>query len=176
MYTVRLIIKYFSDFNIKNIFMKKLIYMCLAVCMFTSIATAQKVTQKDLQGTWKMTNFIGGGLIVDVPLNKISLNPEIESQLTPEQKKQFNDEMSLAMEMFKESYTYIDGNNMRQTMGGKEQKGTFTIKEQGGKQYLVLSEGEGAPAEDIHVSVKDKKLYLTQGEENEKVEFVYMKQ
>lgn len=156
--------------------MKKLIIMCLAICMFTSIATAQKVTEKDLQGTWKMTSFIGGGLIVDVPLNNISLKPEVESQLTPEQKKQFNDERELAMEMFKESYAYIDGNSIRQTMGGKEQKGSFTLKEQDGKQYLVLTESEGSATENIEVSMKDKKLYLTQGAENEKAEFVYVKQ
>lgn len=156
--------------------MKNLIYMCFAIFMFTSIATAQKVTEKDLQGTWKMTNFTAGGIIVDVPLNKISLQPEVESQLTPEQKKQFNDEMSLAMEMFKDSYAYIDGANLRQTMGGQEQKGTFTLKELNGKQYIVLNNGEGAPSEDIMVTIKDKKLYLTQGAENEKAEFVYIKQ
>ena len=156
--------------------MKNLIYMCLAICMFTSIATAQKVTQKDLQGTWKMTSFIAGGLIVDVPTEKISLKPEVESQLTPEQKKQFNDEMSLAMEMFKESYAYIEGNTIKQTMGGQEQKGTFTIKDKDGKQYLVLTENAEGPSEDMLVSIKDKKLYLTQGQESEKAEFVYIKQ
>ena len=156
--------------------MKNLIYLCLAICMFTSIAAAQKVTEKDLQGTWKMTNFVAGGLIVDVPANTVTLQPELASQLTPEQKKQFDEGTSLAMEMFKESYAYIEGKTIKQTMGGKEQAGTFTIKEQDGNQYLVLTENEGSPSEDILVSIKDKKLYLTQGSADDKAEFVYVKQ
>jgi hypothetical protein len=149
--------------------------MCLAICMFTTIATAQKVTEQDLQGTWKMTNFSAGGLMVDVPANKITLKPELESQLTPEQKQQMEEQMDLAMEMFKESYAYIEGKNLRQTMGGQEQKGTFTLKDQDGKQYIVLTVAEGA-TEDMLVSIKDKKLMISQGEGAEAAEFVYIKQ
>lgn len=155
--------------------MKKLIYVCLAMCFFTTIASAQKLTQKDLQGTWKMTAFNAGGLNVDVITEKVTLSPEVEAQMTPETKQQMQAGMQQAMEVFKASFAYVEGNNLRQTMGGQEQKGTFTIKDQDGKQYLVLTQPEGI-TEDILVSMKDKKLYLSQGAGDDAAQFVYAKQ
>lgn len=155
--------------------MKKLIYACLAVLFFTTLVNAQKVAQKDLQGTWKMISFTAGGLNVDIPTEKITLSPEMEAQMTPEVKQQMQDGMKQAMEIFKSSFAYVEGNSLRQTMGGQEQKGSFTMKEQDGKQYLVLTT-EGGTTEDILVTITDKKLHLSQGQGNDAAKFIYAKQ
>ena len=155
--------------------MKKLVYLCVAIC-FSTLATAQKVTQADLQGTWKMISFAGGGVNVDVLAEKFTVDPEIEKQLTAETKQQMELGMLQAMEMFKESYAVIDGANLKQSMGPQEQKGTFTMKEQDGKQFLVLTVA-GAPAtEDLGVSIVDKKLHITQGAPGDAATFIYVKQ
>jgi len=155
--------------------MKKLIALCFTMCFFTAIGTAQKLTQKDLQGTWKMERFSANGIVIDLWAATITLSPELEKQLTAEQKKDIQSGMAQVMEVFKESYAYVDGNNLRQTMGPQEQKGTFTVKDQDGKQFLAFT-SEAGVAEDMAVSIKDKKLYISQGTGAEAAEFIYTKQ
>ena len=154
--------------------MKKLIYMCLALCVFTTIASAQKLTQNDLQGTWKMTSFSSEGIHVDVPTEKVTMSKELESQLTAEMKQQIELSVLQSMEALKESFAYFNGNSIRQTMGPQEQAGTFTMKEADGKQFLALTLADGT-TEDIAIVMKDKSLHLLQGGADG-AEFVYVKQ
>jgi hypothetical protein len=154
--------------------MKKLMFMCIGVCLFTTMAFAQKLTQKDLQGTWKMTAFSSEGISVDVTTEKFTLSKELEAQATPEIKQQIELGILQAMEALKESYAYFDGNNLRQTMGPQEQKGTYTLKEADGKQLLTIALPDGT-SEEIVIAMKDKHLYMVQGGADG-AEFVYIKQ
>ena len=154
--------------------MKKLIYLCLAFCVFTTIASAQKIKQTDLQGTWKMTSFSSEGIHVDVPTEKMTMSKELEGQLTTEMKQQIELSVLQSMDALKDSFAYFDGNNIRQTMGPQEQKGTFTMKEADGKQFLALTLPDGT-TEDIAIEMKDKHLHLLQGGPDG-AEFVYLKQ
>ena len=155
--------------------MKKLIYLCFAMCFFTLVSTAQKFTQQDLQGTWKLTSFSGGGMTIDVVKGKFDLSPELLSQLSESDKMQMDLGMAQAMEMFKESYAEFTGNSLKQNMGPAEHSGTFTLKEEGGKQFLVFTDTAGV-TEDLGVSIKDKSLHLLQGTGAETAELVFIKQ
>jgi hypothetical protein len=154
--------------------MKKLLYLFVACCL-TTVASAQKLTDKDIQGTWKLSSFDAGQLKVDIATEKITLSPEIEAQMTPESKQQMEAGMAQAMEMFKESYAYVEGKNLRQTMGPQEQKGTFEIAFKDNKNVLTLTQADGTK-EDITIAMVDKKLVLTQTEGGSAAIFTYTKQ
>ncbi|AWH83767.1 hypothetical protein HYN59_00955 [Flavobacterium album] len=154
--------------------MKKLMYLFVALCL-TTVASAQKLTEKDIQGTWKLASLEAGGMKIDVVAEKINLSPEQEAKMTPEMKQQMEAGMAQAMEMFKESYAYIDGKNLRQTMGPEEQKGTFVLANKDGKNIITLTKDDGT-TEEITVSIVDKKLHLVQSGEGASADFTYTKQ
>jgi len=137
------------------------------------MAFAQKLTQKDLQGTWKLTSFSSEGISVDVATEKFTLSKDLEAQLTPEMKQGIELGILQIMEALKESYAYFDGNNLRQTMGPQEHKGTFTMKETDGKQFLVVALPDGT-SDEMEIIMKGKLLHMVQGGADG--EYVYIKQ
>ena len=79
------------------------------------------------------------------------------------------------IEGFQSARTYIDANNIRQTMGPEEDKGTFTIATRGTDQFIVISNPEGA-TDELKAFFKDKQLHMIQKDEEQEVEFIYVKQ
>ncbi len=154
--------------------MKKVLYLFVAVCLST-VASAQKLTDKDIQGTWKLAALEASGMKIDVAGEKVVLSPEMEAQLTPEAKEQMNAGMAQAMEMFRESYAYVEGKNLRQTMGPEEQKGTFVMAQKDGKNVITLTKEDGT-TEEIVATIVDKKLHLEQAGGGASAVFVYTKQ
>ncbi|MEL1245420.1 hypothetical protein AAEO56_14190 [Flavobacterium sp. DGU11] len=154
--------------------MKKLTYLFVAFCL-TTVASAQKLTDKDIQGTWKLASLEAAGNKIDVVAGKIILSPEQEAKMTPEMKQQMEAGMAQAMEMFQESYAYIDGKTLRQTMGPEEQKGTYVLANKDGKNIITLTKEDGT-TEEITVSIVDKKLHLVQAGEGASADFAYTRQ
>jgi hypothetical protein len=154
--------------------MKKIFLLCLFV-FISAAASAQKVTEKDLQGNWKMTAFNAGGINVDVATEKITLSKEMEGKVTPQQQQQMQAQMAQAMTIFKTSSVSVAGNSFNQTMGQQQQKGTFTLKEKEGKQYLMLTQENGT-VEELNVAISGKMLHIGQGDATKGATFVYIKQ
>lgn len=154
--------------------MRTLFFLCAILCMATTTASAQKITQKDLQGAWKMIAFSADGIHVDVPTEKITLSPELESQLTPDMKQEIELGILEAMESLKTSFAYFEGNNVRQAMGTEEQKGTYTLKDIEGQQLLTATLADGTMQE-LGISIKGNTLYLMHLAPDAG-EFIYVKQ
>jgi hypothetical protein len=154
--------------------MKKLLYLFVAVCI-SATASAQKLTDKDIQGTWKLAALEASGMVIDVVKEKVTLPPETEAMLTEEQKAEMNAGMAQAMEMFRESFAKIEGKNLTQNLGPEEQKGTFVMAQKEGKNVITLTQEDGTTKE-IIVSIVDKKLRLEENEGGAAAVFVYTKQ
>lgn len=149
-------------------------YLLVAFCL-TTVASAQKLTEKDIQGTWKMVSLDAPQMKIDVATEKIVLSPEMEAQMTPEMKQQMEAGMAEAFEVFKESYAYVEGKNLRQAMGPEERKGTFVIAQKDGKNVMTFTTADGT-SEEIIVALADKKLSLTLSGGGESATFTYVKQ
>jgi hypothetical protein len=154
--------------------MKKLMYLFVAFCL-TTVASAQKLTDKDLQGTWKLAALEAAGMKIDVATEKVTLTPEMQAQMTPEMQQQMEAGMAEAMEMFKESYAYVEGKSLKQTMGPEERKGTFVLAQKDGKNVIDYTMEDGTK-ENITVSIVDKKLHLSMDDEGTTALFIYTKQ
>lgn len=154
--------------------MKKLVYLCMAIC-FSTIATAQKVTEKELQGTWKMTALTTQGVHLDIATKKVTIPDEMKSQLPPETVQQIQTNMQQAAEPLSKAFMYVEKNNIRQVMGPQEEKGTFTISDKDSKQYLVTTLADGRASEG-EVALKDNKLHVTQTDGTQVANFIYEKQ
>ncbi|WP_294822902.1 hypothetical protein [uncultured Flavobacterium sp.] len=154
--------------------MKKILYLFLAVCLSAS-AYAQKLTDKDIQGNWKLASLEASGMTIDVANEKIVLPPEAQASLTEEQKTEMDAGMAQAMEMFRESYAKIEGKNLTQNLGPEGQSGTFVLSHKDGKNILTLTKDDGT-TKNITVSIVDKKLRLQEDQEGVSAVFVYTKQ
>ncbi len=154
--------------------MKKLTYLFVAFCL-TTVASAQKLTEKDIQGTWKLVSLEAAGMKIDVPTEKVTFSPEMQAQMSPELQQQAQAEIGGAMEMFKESFAYIEGKSMRQAMGPEEAKGTFEIAQKDGKSVMTYTMDDGV-VEEIAVSMVDKKLTLSMNDEGTSTVLIYTKQ
>jgi len=141
--------------------MKKLAYLCLALCLFTTIASAQKITAKTLQGKWMLTAFESEGIFFDLAKNDVIIPDEIKSQIPPEQLEQAKTGMLASMSTLKGSYMLIADSNFTATLGQELTKGTYTLTEKDKKQFMIITmEGEGP--DETEVLMKDNKLHLIQ--------------
>jgi hypothetical protein len=152
---------------------KKLVFLFIA-CNFTITAFAQKLTQKDIQGTWKLAGFSVEGIYLDVAKEDVTFSKELEAKYPEVAREQIKLGMLENIEGFQSARTYIEGNNIRQTMGGEEDKGTFTITTKGADQFIAISNPEGA-TDEVKSFFKDKQLHMIQKDEEQEVEFIYIK-
>lgn len=154
--------------------MKKIIYLCLAACLFSTLAFAQKITAKELEGTWKITGFSTQGIGFDLQTQEVTLTPDMKAQLSPESVAGIKEGMKQAVEQIKSSYVSFTGNNMKLVVGPETESGTFTLAEKNGAQVLAVKNTDGT-THDVPVLYKDKKLYMSLGDKGEEAEFIFMK-
>ncbi len=153
--------------------MKKLIYLFVACCI-CSVASAQKVSEKDLQGSWKLAAFNASGIYLDLATGLVTVSEELKSQLTPDIMEQINEGMKQATEQLKNSTTVFSGNTVEQKIGGKEKKGTYTLKDEAGMQTLTATWGDATTSEMV-VFVKDNQLHLSKSEQGQSAELIFNK-
>ena len=154
--------------------MKKILYFCLAACLFTTMAFAQKITARELEGNWKMTGFSTQGIGFDLQTQEVIVSPEMKAQLSPEAMTGLKEGMKQAVEPMKASYVNFTGNNLKLVVGPETENGTFTLAEKNGKQVLVVKNADGT-SDEVPIAYKDKKLYMTMGDEGQKADFIFMK-
>lgn len=154
--------------------MKKIIYLCLAAFLFSTIAFAQTIKAKELEGSWKMTGFSTQGIGFDLQTQEVTVSPEMKAQLSPEAMAGIKEGMKQAVEPMKSSYVNFTGNNIKLVVGPETETGSFTLAEKSGKQVITVKNADGT-TEDIPLVYKDKKLYMSLGDEGQKAEFIFMK-
>jgi hypothetical protein len=151
--------------------MKKLLYVFVACC-FATMASAQTVTEKDLQGNWKMASFFTSGITLDIATSAVTISEELKSQITPDIEEQINTGMQAAAAQLKDSSLTINGKNLSQKIAGTEKKGTYVLKDLEGKQYIAITYDDGTSNE-VSVTIKDKQLHITRSENGQEAEFIY---
>gem|GEM_PF-1756549 len=154
--------------------MKKILYLFTACCIAT-LAQAQTLTEKDLQGNWAIHSFHASGIIVDAVTGEVSFSDEIKSQLTPELEQQIKGQMAGASEALKGGTINIDGNNLTRTISGTSKKGTYALKETDGKQSIVITYDDGTSNE-VGIAKVDNMLSVTAAQNGQQAEFRYTKQ
>jgi hypothetical protein len=155
--------------------MKKLFYLSLALCFFTALTSAQKVTQKDLQGKWKLTYFKADGLEFDIVKEKITISDEAKDVLPPEMLQQLQGNSTDALAPFKEAYAVFLGDKLQQILGPEVKECAYTITEKDGQQFIHATFEDGA-TDDTAVAIKDKQLYLTISGDGDDAEMIYSKE
>ena len=155
--------------------MKKLLYLCLAACLCTTLAFAQKLTNKELQGNWKMTGFTSQGIALDFKTQEVTISPEMQAQLSPEAITGIKEGMKQAVGPLSASYLIFKGGTMKLAVGPEAETGDFTLTEKDGKQMLAFKKPDGSTT-DLPVVMKDKQLYLTLSDQGQTADFIFRKE
>jgi uncharacterized protein YdeI (BOF family) len=153
--------------------MKKLIYLVAVFCISLS-ALAQKLTDKDLQGNWKLTGFNQNGVTLDVATGAVSVSEEMKTQISPELMSQIDKSVQQILEPLRASSVTIAGNSIKQNMAGQEKTGTYVLKESDGRLVMATSWSDKTTSETT-VWIKDKQLYIFKYEQGQSAEFVFNK-
>ncbi|MNK01422.1 hypothetical protein D3C87_192210 [compost metagenome] len=153
--------------------MKKVLYLFVACCIST-VVSAQKITEKDLQGTWKLAAFNAGGIYLDMSTGLASISDELKSQLTPDEVTELNESMKQGIEPLKTSSISFTGTTVKQSIGGQIKNGTYAIKDINGEQHILSTYADGTTS-DTAISIKDKKLYISKSEQGQTAELIFNK-
>jgi len=153
--------------------MKKLIYLFVALSVCAA-ASAQKITDKDLQGNWKLIGLSTNGVYLDVTTGTVTIPDDLKAQLTPDITTQINDAMTQAAAQLKTSTASFTGNALKQNMGGKEKNGTYTLKEVEGGQVMTTTWSDATTSE-TGISIKEKKLSVLRTGQGQTAEFIFIK-
>lgn len=156
--------------------MKKVFLFCMAMCLATTLAFAQKITNKDLQGNWKLAAFDASGIRLDLKTQDVTISPDLAAQLTPEAVTGIKEGMKQAVAPLSTSFVNFTGtNNVSLSIAGDTQAGTYTLAEKDGKQHLAVKKADGTTAE-LPVAMKDKQLYVTLSQQGQQADFIFGKQ
>src|SRR5690606_7411687 len=155
--------------------MKNLIYLCLAFCMATTVGFAQKLTDKNLQGTWNLVALdalSSQGIYLDLTNDDVKFSEEVEAQAPPETLTQAKANLAPTIAMLKQMKMIINGNEIKQSVPGDEQTGIYSIVNEGEMQKLKIIYADGTD-DNVEFYMKDKKLHVNLGEDGL---FIYAKE
>ncbi|MFL9838680.1 hypothetical protein ABS768_14305 [Flavobacterium sp. ST-75] len=155
--------------------MKNLIYLCLAFCMATTVGFAQKITDKDLQGTWNLVALdalSSQGIYLDLANNDVKFSEEVQAQAPAEALAQAKESMAPTIDMLKQMKMIVNGNEIKQSVPGDEQTGIYSIVNEGEMQKLKIIYADGTD-DNVEFYMKDKKLHVNLGEDGL---FIYAKE
>lgn len=140
--------------------MKKNLFLALALCLATTFAFAQKITNKDLQGHWNMVAFSAQGVQYEFASGQVEIPAEMKSQVDAQTLESIKGGMKQAADQFKGAYADFDGASIKMGMATSSETNLYTLTEKDGAQYLTLKQKDGSTRE-MPVVFKDKKLYIT---------------
>jgi hypothetical protein len=152
----------------------KYLLLCLLMTL-TSMAVAQKIDSKALQGNWKLTSFNASGINLDVTTGDVTLTKDFGAPATPELLSQIKESMSESLAQFRSAYLKIAGNNFSQTFGPETSEGTYSIIEKNGNQYLALAFIDGL-TDEAAITLVNKQLHVLINDQGETSELVYAKE
>jgi hypothetical protein len=139
--------------------MKKLfLFMTFSVVL---AAQAQEVTEKSLEGNWKICAFDVNGIYWDFKTDAVRLPAEY-ANLGESQKEALIADIKTGLTDHKNGTFIIKGNYLEQNMAGQEASGSYTIEKKDGKDYLRIVNDDAAKTTDIvQVTLKDGKMQIT---------------
>lgn len=152
--------------------MRKFIFAFVA-CIFALFASAQKITEKDLQGNWKLTGLITAGIALDVRTGKITNSKEAEITIPPDAFTIIKDNIKQYGGSLNNSYTNITGNSIKQVLGDITKNGTFMLKDYKKIQLISIKNDDGTNTE-IPIKIVNERLYITNPKN--KQELIYNKE
>lgn len=120
--------------------MKKLLLMCVFAVSFAAQA---QITQKDLQGSWKLTGLNDGDVILDFEKRTARLTPESAEGFTALELKEEEAMVLEELDDYKEEYPEIlvvTGNTIRAEKDGEQEVVAFTIEN--GKTLVTETNGQ----------------------------------
>lgn len=153
--------------------MKKTLFV-VVTCILSILASAQKITEKDLQGKWNLAVLTTEGIHMDMITGVATLSEELKSELTPNILNQLNENMKQGIAILKSDTTLITGNAIKQYRNQYEKNGTFIIKDTDGKQYIQITFKDGSTV-NPEVFIKEHKLHLIEINPRETMEYIYLK-
>jgi hypothetical protein len=143
-------------------------------CLFLLMAPlwAQKATEKDLQGNWKLITYAVSGASLDVETGKVTLNEGDGSPLMAAMGIKLKTDMEAYAEGLRVSSLEITGNNFYQVIVDFARNGSFTITEKNDQQFISAKFDDGS-GDDIPFKIIDGKLYLLSSQSPK--QYVYSK-
>ena len=130
--------------------------------MTTAISFAQKLTDKNLQGTWNVVAvdlLETEGIYLDLIKEDVVFSEEVKSQAPAETLEQAKASMAPTITMLKEMKMIITGNNVQQFIPGEEVSGVYTLVNENNKQMLKITYSDDT--EDfVEAYMKEGKLYI----------------
>ena len=130
---------------------KSFLIICTLFCFAAS--WAQKVTQKDLQGKWKLISYSIPNATLNVETGEVTLT--VVNDATASLKT----DMEGFAEDLKATYIEIEGNNFYQIVIDSVKNGPFTLGEKDGMQSINAVFDDGTQ-EQLPFELKDGKLHF----------------
>ena len=153
--------------------MKNLLIAFVA-CFLHIAAIAQSKIEKDLQGTWKMTEMNMGGIFVNATTKEVKLSKEVESKITPEMRKSFNANKQVVLDKIAKSRVSFAGKKVNYSIDGVEKAGTYTVKPQGDAYILTVTGTDGSQGT-MQLAIKEGKLRIVNNDDKGKAEMIFTK-
>ena len=146
----------------------------LTFILFITVAnlTAQ-VSQKDLQGTWKLVSYKDGQAIIDAVKGTFELVADYKATLTPEELKEEERNYAIMAKQYKVSTLAFKDNTARQIIGEETYTGTFVLTDYEKVTEITITESDGGPDEPAEIAIINKQLVISMDGE---FELVYKKQ
>jgi hypothetical protein len=133
---------------------------------------AQKLTEKDLQGNWKLITYAVSGASLDVETGKVTLSEADGSPLMAAMGIKLKTDMEAYAEGLRVSSLEIIGNTFNQVIVDIARNGSFTITEKGDQQFIAAKFDDGS-SDNIPFKIIDGKLYLLSSQSPK--QYVYSK-
>ncbi len=148
--------------------------MLLAFLATAITVQAQKVTEGDLLGTWKLVSYKDEQVTIDAIKGTYVLDAEYKENLTPAELKEEEHNYAIMTKQYKgASITFEGGNTAKQVIGEETYSGTYRLETENKVTEIVVTSEEGEEEEPAVISIKDNKLYITVEDE---IELIYKRQ
>lgn len=133
--------------------------LLIVFTFFLSITLwAQKATEKDLQGNWKLITYEVNGASLDVDSGKVTLTQNDNPLMAAMSNKLIADMEGYA-EGLRMSSLEITGNTFNQVIIDNVRNGEFTISEKDGAQ-VINAKFDNGKKDEIPFKIIEGKLYL----------------
>lgn len=143
----------------------KTLYMIFAFCLVSFTASAQKITEKDLEGKWNVTRVEAPTITLDYEKGTVELSPELQAMVPPEQLEEIRKTMA-GPEGTGKPIMEFAGGKMTYTMEGEREEKAYTLQYKDGKDVLNFENEEGLY---IEVSLSDGILHFVSFDANGQV-------
>jgi len=153
--------------------MKKALTL-LAFLVAAVTVQAQKVTEGDLLGTWKLVSYKDQQVTIDAIKGTYVLNAEFIENLTPAELKEEEHDYAIMARQYKvATMAFEGGNKVRQLIGEETYSGTYTLETNNKVTEIFVVTEDGEEEEPAAIFIKDNKLYVTVEDE---IELIYKRQ